>query len=465
MITCPVCAKLLPPGGQYCPYCGAPLQGAKPAPAPATATPAATPQTGGAFSATGRPHGSSAMAGAYRAPGVRTNVLRQVNWTFVALWCGVTLMGWGLAWTLLAQLYLSQDFNPLAAIVGGMGISGLSIAAAQWLVLRSHTMALPSGGRSSGWWVLALPVAWAGGAYLYQAWPQIGTYLPDLAVQIGGGVARAGLIGGVGGLASWPVARQFLSRSSARRWVALSAAAGAAVYLASRAAEAYGLVPGWFLWLTLGANGRPVVQVYDLLTAGIWGAVLGGAQYVLLRGKIRGGPWWPVLTCLGFLAAAGLSEFTLWELQFLASTGSIGWVPGAGWAEQIGVWAGTGLVVGGLQWLVLRGSVPRAGWWVTLSASGYALGWVAGTRLLPNDWMLLGLAASGLVASLPPWAAVRSDFDQARWLPAWESSLWIAGGLALAPLASSGMTAELIGPLVLTLVLALWAGGVLAYQG
>jgi hypothetical protein len=375
------------------------------------------------------------------------------------------VLGWGLAWTVFAQIYLTTPMAPLPAIEGGMLLAGLSTGAAQWLVLRSRAAVTPGRGRNSWWWILALPLGWGAGAYLYQRWPALSAGLQPAVVQISGGLARAALIGGLAGLAQWPVARQFLSREGARRWVAFSAAACAALLLMTWLAKANELNLGWFPALAFRIEGRSMPAPYDILLAGTGGLLLGGTQYVLLRGRIKWAFWWPVASALGIAAGVTLCEVALASLQQLGEARTIPFMVAMGTTEGAFAWglAGAGLGLG--QWLVLRRAVGQAGWWILLSSAGYVGGWALGSLLLPDDWLLLGAFASGMVAGLPAWFAARRDFSQARWLPAWQTGLWMAGALALAPLASQTMAVELVGPLVLTLLLALAAGGVLAYRG
>jgi hypothetical protein len=481
MSTCPSCAKLLPPSVHYCPYCGADVQAANAAsssiagrsgassttaasgrggPAPATRpspTPSGSPLRGKVV----RPWGGATTG----RQAIGGSLSGRVDWIFLITWAGVTVLGWGLAWTVVAQIYLASPLARLSAIVGGILLAGLGTGAAQWLVLRARAVAMPAGGRNSWWWILALPLGWGTGAYLYQIWPSLSADLPPAIVQIGGGLARAALIGGLAGLAQWPVARQFLSREAARRWVAFSAAACAAMLLMTWLATAYQLSLGWFPALAFRMEGQPMPAPYDILLAGTGGLLLGGTQYVLLRGRIKGALWWPVASALGLAAGVTLCEMALTSLQQLGEAHTIPFMVAMGPAEEAFAWglAGVGLGVG--QWLALRHAATQAGWWVLLSSAGYVASWALGSLLLPGDWLLLGALTSGVVASLPAWFAARREFSQARWLPAWETGLWTAGALALAPLASQAMAVELVGPLVVTLLLALAAGGVLAYRG
>jgi hypothetical protein len=184
----------------------------------------------------------------------------------------------------------------------------------------------------------------------------------------------------------------------------------------------------------------------------------------VLHGKIKGALWWPLASALGLAAGVTLCDMALTSLEQLGQAGTIPFTVGMGTAEEAFAWivAGTGLGFG--QWVVVRRSTVRGSWWVLLTPAGLMAGWVLGT-LLVSDWLLLGAFASGTVASLPAWLAARGDFSQARWLPAWETGIWAAGALAIAPIASQAVAVELAGPLVLTLIMGLTAGGVLAYRG
>ncbi len=389
----------------------------------------------------------------------------RVDWVFLITWVGVTVLGWGLAWTVFAQVYLASPPGRMASIVGGMLLAGLSTGAAQWLVLRSRGAVTSGGGRNAWWWILALPLGWGGGAYLYQVWPSLSAQLAPEVVQIAGGLARAALIGGLSGLAQWPLVGQFLSQAGARRWVLFSAAAWAALLLVSWAARSYHFNLGWFPALAFKTEGLPMPAPADVLLAGATGLLLGSTQYLLLRGRMKGAPWWPVASALGLAAGVILAEMALTSLQQLGETGSMPFVVSLGPLEEALAWGSAGAGLGFGQWLVVRRTAAQGGWWVLLSPAGYLVGWILGSFLLSGDWLLLGAVASGLVASLPAWLATRSDFSQARWLPAWETGLWTAGALALGPLASQAMAVELVGPVVVTLLLALAAGGVLAYNG
>jgi hypothetical protein len=85
-----------------------------------------------------------------------------------------------------------------------------------------------------------------------------------------------------------------------------------------------------------------------------------------------------------------------------------------------------GAVTGILQWLVLRGKVSRAGWWVLASIVGWALGialwdsgWDAGTEyetfLMVGSRVVLGAVTGGALVWLlrQPKAEAISDYELA----------------------------------------------------
>ncbi len=117
----------------------------------------------------------------------------------------------------------------------------------------------------------------------------------------------------------------------------------------------------------------------QVATLFIIGAIVGGAQWLLLRQQIPQVGRWPLFTALGCL-------ITLFA--------------GPYWLLFVGL--GMGL----LQWLILRNILNRSGWWSLISAGGWALGFVLGdvVGLLLSSVLdvtlaqLLGYTTIGIVA-------------------------------------------------------------------
>jgi len=149
------------------------------------------------------------------------------------------------------------------------------------------------------------------------------------------------------------------------------------------------LSTGWRFWAAWGLAflGFPlgglaaiglvggVESVLDGAIAGAaCGAVLGMVQWLVLRRRLSLPRSWIVATSLGM--AGGLA-LTL-ALFGTSTAGSVLLLRGLS----------TGLLIGLAQWVVLRGSVPRAWIWVPTVAGGWALGWVvsraSGLDLTPN---------------------------------------------------------------------------------
>ena len=183
------------------------------------------------------------------------------------------------------------------------------------------------------WWVLASMVGWAVGGYV--------------GVALGGGLSRGIIVAGYVGVALGGIATAVL------QWLVLR----------QRVSRA-----GW--WVVTGIAGGAVVGVL----------VVGVGWVVGVGGSAVGGPDW------------GAN----WGPDWSANPGKdVGWVAGAGLY---------GAVVGGLQWLVLRRRVARAGWWVLASTVGWVVGGlVSGITDTAAGWAVLGAVYGAITGAALVW--------------------------------------------------------------
>ncbi len=86
------------------------------------------------------------------------------------------------------------------------------------------------------------------------------------------------------------------------------------------------------------------------------GATLGIAQWLILRPWVSNAGWWVVASTAGWLIG-GTSLLIISPPQNETITGAI-----------FGLWIGLA------QWIVLRKWVPLSGWWLVISALGWAIG-------------------------------------------------------------------------------------------
>ncbi len=98
-------------------------------------------------------------------------------------------------------------------------------------------------------------------------------------------------------------------------------------------------------------------------------------------------------------------------------------------AAYVGV-AAAGVLVGALQWLVLRKKVAQAGWWV-LTSLGAAVVFgavVFGMRTVDADvgWVV-GTGLIGLVAGVLQWLVLRQTVARAGWWVLASTVGWVAG--------------------------------------
>ena len=97
----------------------------------------------------------------------------------------------------------------------------------------------------------------------------------------------------------------------------------------------------------------------------IHGAEFGIAQWLILRRQGHKVGWWVVASIVGFAIGFPLTKTLFGELS-------------SGLLVAGGAGAVVGAIAGALQWLVLRGQVVRAGWWVLASALAWMVSAVLG---------------------------------------------------------------------------------------
>lgn len=135
------------------------------------------------------------------------------------------------------------------------------------------------------------------------------------------------------------------------------------------------ITTGWRFWLLWGAAflGFPIAGILSnllgpvstparaLLAGLISGAVIGAAEWLVLRNAIALPSTWIAATALGFAVGLALSTALL---------GSE--VEGSPllWRAAL-----TGLCIGLAQWFVLRGLLPQALLWIPVMALAWTAGW------------------------------------------------------------------------------------------
>ena len=166
--------------------------------------------------------------------------------------------------------------------------------------------------------------------------------------------------------------------------------------IAARLALAPQRRPGWrvwFLWLLAGAVGWGNGVYWGWFGPGdpkilesIPTITLSGYLGLAVGGIVMGVLQWLVLR-------RQIARDGWWVLASVGATAVVGVIvfgvgavnTGLGWVGGVSVY---GTVVGVLQWAVLRRQVPRAGWWVLASTAGWVVGMPLGDIVGP-----LGLGA------------------------------------------------------------------------
>ncbi len=161
-------------------------------------------------------------------------------------------------------------------------------------------------------------------------------------------------------------------------------------------ASAVGMFVGLFLGFVVAASIPDVLGRWFGFS--VFGIVLGIAvgilQWFILRRRVSVTGWWVLASAvggLGIFQAGLIFGFSACLGSYESLVAFLGWIAIA----SLG-----GLVTGTLQWLVLRGKVSRAGWWVLASTVGWALSATV-TRVIPwgvdDKDFFMGMVVVGVV--------------------------------------------------------------------
>lgn len=132
-----------------------------------------------------------------------------------------------------------------------------------------------------------------------------------------------------------------------------------------------------------------------LLSGAVLGAACGAGQWLVLRRLLPRMPGWIAASALGSGLAAALAPSIGLEIPPLQQTAIARIIPGT-----LTVLVG-GLAGGAAQWLVLRGKLPRARWWVVVNA----LSWTTGGLLFFAGFAFLTSRPIELPMGTPLWIA------------------------------------------------------------
>ncbi len=123
----------------------------------------------------------------------------------------------------------------------------------------------------------------------------------------------------------------------------------------------------WGIVPLINKSGHIGSSLFDSIIGVVLGAFTGTAQWFILRKYIARVAWWPVITTCGWVLFWVLESSSILS-KLLGARSGIAFVADALHFTFLG------LLVGVLQWLLLRKKVFAAGWWILASVVGTAFG-------------------------------------------------------------------------------------------
>ncbi len=143
-------------------------------------------------------------------------------------------------------------------------------------------------------------------------------------------------------------------------------------------------VAGWIVgWIVAWVGALTVGWIVAWAGVGI-GTGVGVAQWLVLKERVARAGWWLVASAVGGVVG-GVTSVGL----ILGAYMGAGQIMGDVVAVILG-WVLVGVGIGVAQWVVLRGHVARAGWWVLASVMGWIVGRIAA-------WFGVGLVAVDVI--------------------------------------------------------------------
>jgi hypothetical protein len=109
----------------------------------------------------------------------------------------------------------------------------------------------------------------------------------------------------------------------------------------------------------MGLDGDRVVSMAIIAAVGI---AITFAQWFVLKEHLYQAAWWALSTAVGWFVGAAVA---------MTVTDSAGRMVGTGTMQNAITFGSIGMALGIAQWLILRGQVPRAWWWVVASMVGW----------------------------------------------------------------------------------------------
>ena len=163
-------------------------------------------------------------------------------------------------------------------------------------------------------------------------------------------------------------------------------------------------VVGWGVGWGLGWSEVEFMSV-DVAAAEYGGVVVGVTvagvlQWLVLRQRMARAAWWIVASLVSGIVAGGVIYGVGGDAGFSAEVArdlDVGWVVEAGLY---------GVVLGMLQWLVLRGQVALSGLWVLASTVGWIVGDPVCSSLMDFgalSWVVFGAVYSAITGIVLVW--------------------------------------------------------------
>ena len=295
---------------------------------------------------------------------------RQVYQT--TKWSVATFLGWTVG--MLVGWPLLESVGGVLGEIAAFAFVGFTIGLLQWLTLRTQIY-------RAGWWIPASSLAWATGLYIIgwviagfvfiRLWQRPKINLPVIPVTQN--TTDATLAPTRSKSAPSPLRRDLILVA---QWVGLSILAQFALFFGSS------FLIIFFVFLR---NLPVLILVIMAIAWAVGGMLVGLLQSLILQKHFPRLKQWVLFTTLGWALSGEI-------VGLFAVTGG-GFTP----VRFSVAGAAAGLLLGTMQWVVLRGNVRKAFLWIFANILGGAIGGVGGFPIVGLFLIVIGMITGPLL--------------------------------------------------------------------
>ena len=188
------------------------------------------------------------------------------------------------------------------------------------------------------------------------------------------------------------------------KWILLTIAFLSVGYITGYIA---GLLTGSLFGLSVADNGTHLAQtvVYCVFGSVVITSISLTQQSILKRYNVKISKWWILSGIAGLIISEVIAGVVLWQLAINRS--DLGIFQGGPQLPEALIFSFSGLLIGVLQWLVIRKQFNNSVYWIPANVLGWGLGHLVMFHLLA---FFIGAVVLGIITGLFFYWIIKSNY-------------------------------------------------------